>query len=85
MDQTHHHNLSSCTYKALRDLGAAISHSFSSAEIPAALSFPECQYPFCYCIKQHSVWVLFTLTSDKRQNCVPNAIIICARRVHNGP
>lgn len=84
MDQTHHYDLSSCMYEALRDLGAVISQSFSSAEIPAALSFPECQYPFCYCIKHHTVWCLLTLTSDKRQNCVPNAIISCACRAHNG-
>ena len=85
MDQPHHHNLSSWMHKAQRDLGAVISHSFSSAEILAAFSFPECQCPFCYCIKQHTGWCLFTLTPGRRQNSVPNAIISCACRAHNGP
>lgn len=85
MDQPHHHNPSSWLHKAQRDLGAVISHSFSSAEILAAFPFPECQHPFCYCIKQHIGWCLFTFIPGRRKNCVPNTIISCAYRAQNGP
>ena len=85
MDQPHHHNLSSWMHKARRDLGAVLSHSFSSTEILADFSFPECQSPFCYCIKQHTSWCLFNLTPGRRQNCVPKTTISCALKAHNGP